>query len=137
MGLSSGASALVSPRVWEGAEPGLPGQVERIGPWDLANRAELPVCPPLAAGWGRGGPVSRPLTPTSSSAEGGVSGSCCDVLSTVLPQETPSLLLLRDARGPPPALLFSCQTGVGRTNLGMVLGTLVLFHRSGTASGPE
>ncbi|XP_059518459.1 paladin [Myotis daubentonii] len=52
-------------------------------------------------------------------------------------RETPSLLLLRDAHGPPPALLFSCQTGVGRTNLGMVLGTLVLFHQSGTASGPE
>lgn len=52
-------------------------------------------------------------------------------------RETPSLLLLRDAHGPPPALLFSCQTGVGRTNLGMVLGTLILFHHSGTASRPE
>uniref|UniRef100_I3MK39 Phosphatase domain containing paladin 1 n=1 Tax=Ictidomys tridecemlineatus TaxID=43179 RepID=I3MK39_ICTTR len=39
--------------------------------------------------------------------------------------------------GPPPALLFSCQSGVGRTNLGMVLGTLVLFHHSGTISQPE
>ncbi|XP_045147620.1 paladin [Echinops telfairi] len=47
--------------------------------------------------------------------------------------ETPSLLLLPGAPGPPPALLFSCQTGVGRTNLGMALGTLVLFHRSGSA----
>ncbi|KAF6110531.1 phosphatase domain containing paladin 1 [Phyllostomus discolor] len=52
-------------------------------------------------------------------------------------RETPSLLPLRDAHGPPPALLFSCQTGVGRTNLGMVLGTLVLFHHSGAASRPE
>ncbi|XP_066098980.1 paladin isoform X1 [Saccopteryx bilineata] len=52
-------------------------------------------------------------------------------------RETPSLLLLRDAQGPPPALLFSCQTGVGRTNLGMVLGTLILFRYSGTASRPE
>ncbi|XP_004680862.1 PREDICTED: paladin [Condylura cristata] len=52
-------------------------------------------------------------------------------------RETPSLLLLRDSHGPPPALLFSCQTGVGRTNLGMVLGTLILFHHSGTASRPE
>ncbi|XP_006889104.1 PREDICTED: paladin [Elephantulus edwardii] len=52
-------------------------------------------------------------------------------------RETPSLLLLRDAPGPPPALLFSCQTGVGRTNLGMVLGTLVLRHRSGSTSQPE
>ncbi|XP_036121219.1 paladin [Molossus molossus] len=52
-------------------------------------------------------------------------------------RETPSLLLLRGAHGPPPALLFSCQTGVGRTNLGMVLGTLVLFHHSGITSRPE
>lgn len=52
-------------------------------------------------------------------------------------RETPSLLLLRDAHGPPPALIFSCQTGVGRTNLGMVLGTLILFHRSGTTSKQE
>ncbi|XP_076961544.1 paladin isoform X2 [Callospermophilus lateralis] len=52
-------------------------------------------------------------------------------------RETPSLLRLRDAQGPPPALLFSCQSGVGRTNLGMVLGTLVLFHHSGTISQPE
>ncbi|XP_077897093.1 paladin isoform X2 [Ictidomys tridecemlineatus] len=52
-------------------------------------------------------------------------------------RETPSLLRLHDAHGPPPALLFSCQSGVGRTNLGMVLGTLVLFHHSGTISQPE
>uniref|UniRef100_A0A8C0I395 Phosphatase domain containing paladin 1 n=1 Tax=Balaenoptera musculus TaxID=9771 RepID=A0A8C0I395_BALMU len=56
-----------------------------------------------------------------------------DAFVSVL-RETPSLLLLRDAHGPPPALLFSCQTGVGRTNLGMVLGTLILLHHSGTAS---
>uniref|UniRef100_A0A8D0ZKP5 Paladin n=1 Tax=Sus scrofa TaxID=9823 RepID=A0A8D0ZKP5_PIG len=59
-----------------------------------------------------------------------------DAFVSVL-RETPSLLLLRDAHGPPPAFLFSCQTGVGRTNLGMVLGTLVLFHHSGTALRPE
>ncbi|KAJ8795002.1 hypothetical protein J1605_018589, partial [Eschrichtius robustus] len=59
-----------------------------------------------------------------------------DAFVSVL-RETPSLLLLRDAHGPPPALLFSCQTGVGRTNLGMVLGTLILLHHSGTASRPE
>ncbi|XP_007167791.2 paladin isoform X2 [Balaenoptera acutorostrata] len=58
-----------------------------------------------------------------------------DAFVSVL-RETPSLLLLRDAHGPPPALLFSCQTGVGRTNLGMVLGTLILLHHSGTASRP-
>ncbi|XP_036784619.2 paladin isoform X3 [Manis pentadactyla] len=59
-----------------------------------------------------------------------------DAFVSVL-RETPSLLLLHDAHGPPPALIFSCQTGVGRTNLGMVLGTLILFHRSGTASKQE
>ncbi|XP_062959027.1 paladin isoform X1 [Cynocephalus volans] len=59
-----------------------------------------------------------------------------DAFISVL-RETPSLLLLRDAHGPPPALLFSCQTGVGRTNLGMVLGTLILFHHSGTTSQPQ
>ncbi|XP_007454619.1 PREDICTED: paladin isoform X2 [Lipotes vexillifer] len=59
-----------------------------------------------------------------------------DAFVSVL-RETPSLLLLREAHGPPPALLFSCQTGVGRTNLGMVLGTLILLHHSGTASRPE
>ncbi|XP_018420406.1 PREDICTED: paladin isoform X2 [Nanorana parkeri] len=48
-------------------------------------------------------------------------------------RENPSLLLLRDASCPPPALLFSCQTGVGRTNLAMILGTLVLYHRKGAA----
>ncbi|XP_040831826.1 paladin isoform X1 [Ochotona curzoniae] len=52
-------------------------------------------------------------------------------------RETPSLLPLRDSHGPPPALLFICQTGVGRANLGMVLGTLILLHRSRTTSQPE
>nr|XP_056706215.1 paladin [Euleptes europaea] len=46
-------------------------------------------------------------------------------------RESPNLLLLQDPSRPPPALLFSCQTGVGRTNLAMVLGTLVLYHRKG------
>nr|XP_031538112.1 paladin isoform X2 [Vicugna pacos] len=59
-----------------------------------------------------------------------------DAFVSVL-RETPSLLLLRDTHGPPPALLFSCQTGVGRATLGMVLGTLILFHHSGTALRPE
>uniref|UniRef100_A0A673V807 Paladin n=1 Tax=Suricata suricatta TaxID=37032 RepID=A0A673V807_SURSU len=59
-----------------------------------------------------------------------------DAFVSVL-RETPSLLPLRDAHGPPPALLFSCQTGVGRTNLGMTLGTLILFHHSRAASRPE
>lgn len=46
-------------------------------------------------------------------------------------RENPCLLLLHDASCPPPAFLFSCQTGVGRTNLAMILGTLVLYHRKG------
>uniref|UniRef100_A0A8D2J8C7 Paladin n=1 Tax=Varanus komodoensis TaxID=61221 RepID=A0A8D2J8C7_VARKO len=45
--------------------------------------------------------------------------------------ESPNLLLLQDPSRPPPALLFSCQTGVGRTNLAMVLGILVLYHHKG------
>ncbi|XP_073441889.1 paladin isoform X3 [Dendrobates tinctorius] len=48
-------------------------------------------------------------------------------------RENPCLLLLHDASCAPPALLFSCQTGVGRTNLGMILGTLVLYHRKRAA----
>ncbi|XP_005390110.1 PREDICTED: paladin [Chinchilla lanigera] len=48
-------------------------------------------------------------------------------------REIPSLLHLRDAHGSAPTLLFSCHSGVGRTNLGMVLGALVLFHHSGTS----
>ncbi|NXJ85676.1 PALD protein, partial [Trogon melanurus] len=42
-------------------------------------------------------------------------------------RESPSLLL-RDPGRPPPALLFGCQTGVGRTNLAMAMGTLLLHH---------
>ncbi|XP_030797305.1 paladin isoform X4 [Rhinopithecus roxellana] len=59
-----------------------------------------------------------------------------DAFVSVL-RETPSLLQLCDAHGPPPALVFSCQMGVGRTNLGMVLGTLILLHHSGITSQPE
>lgn len=59
-----------------------------------------------------------------------------DAFVSVL-RETPGLLRLQDNHGPPPALLFSCQSGVGRTNVGMVLGTLVLFHCSRTTSQPE
>uniref|UniRef100_A0A8C0EGN1 Phosphatase domain containing paladin 1 n=1 Tax=Bubo bubo TaxID=30461 RepID=A0A8C0EGN1_BUBBB len=47
-------------------------------------------------------------------------------------RESPSLLL-RDPGRPPPALLFSCQTGVGRTNLAMAMGTLVLHHHRGAS----
>ncbi|XP_067876834.1 paladin-like isoform X2 [Heterodontus francisci] len=47
-------------------------------------------------------------------------------------RETPNLLLLQDSKRPPPALVFSCQVGVGRTNLAMILGILVLHHRKGS-----
>ncbi|XP_039628731.1 paladin-like [Polypterus senegalus] len=46
-------------------------------------------------------------------------------------RESPSLLHCRDNSRPLPALLFSCQVGVGRTNLGMILGTLVMYQVKG------
>ncbi|KFV65917.1 Paladin, partial [Dryobates pubescens] len=51
-------------------------------------------------------------------------------------RESPSLLL-RDPSRPPPALLFGCQTGVGRTNLAMAMGTLVLHHHRGATQKPD
>ncbi|XP_061857391.1 paladin isoform X2 [Colius striatus] len=51
-------------------------------------------------------------------------------------RESPSLLL-RDSGRPPPALLFGCQTGVGRTNLAMAMGTLVLHHHRGASQKPD
>ncbi|XP_044034006.1 paladin isoform X1 [Siniperca chuatsi] len=41
-------------------------------------------------------------------------------------RESTSLSLGHDASWQLPALLFSCQVGVGRTNLAMILGTLVM-----------
>lgn len=43
-------------------------------------------------------------------------------------QKSPSLSVLRDSSRPLPALLFNCQVGVGRTNLGLILGALVFHH---------
>ncbi|XP_047925552.2 paladin isoform X2 [Anser cygnoides] len=51
-------------------------------------------------------------------------------------RESPGLLL-RDPGRPPPALLFSCQTGMGRTNLAMAMGTLVLLHHRGATQKPD
>uniref|UniRef100_A0A4W3HK07 Paladin-like n=1 Tax=Callorhinchus milii TaxID=7868 RepID=A0A4W3HK07_CALMI len=48
-------------------------------------------------------------------------------ISTV--RESPSLTF-RDSVKPPPALVFNCQSGVGRTNLGMTLGALIMAHRT-------
>uniref|UniRef100_A0A8C9U9Y8 Paladin n=1 Tax=Scleropages formosus TaxID=113540 RepID=A0A8C9U9Y8_SCLFO len=49
----------------------------------------------------------------------------------------PNLSLMRDPSRPPPALLFSCQVGVGRTNLAMILGTLIMFHLKGAPEQPN
>ncbi|NXD14668.1 PALD protein, partial [Nothocercus nigrocapillus] len=50
---------------------------------------------------------------------------------------SPNVLLLREPGRPPPALLFSCQTGVGRTNLAMAMGTLVLLQHKGATPKPD
>ncbi|XP_041938923.1 LOW QUALITY PROTEIN: paladin [Alosa sapidissima] len=52
-------------------------------------------------------------------------------------RETPSLSQRCDPSKPLPALVFSCQVGVGRINLGMILGTLVLNHLSPDSPAPE
>lgn len=53
-------------------------------------------------------------------------------------RESPSLSLGPKASRPLPALLFSCQVGVGRTNLAMILGTLVMNHLRGDShQAPE
>ncbi|XP_054455271.1 paladin [Anoplopoma fimbria] len=46
-------------------------------------------------------------------------------------RESPSLSLGHDASRSLPALLFNCQVGVGRTNLAMILGTLVMNRLRG------
>ncbi|XP_053731152.1 paladin isoform X2 [Synchiropus splendidus] len=46
-------------------------------------------------------------------------------------RDSPSLSLGRDSSRPLPALLFSCQVGVGRTNLAMILGTLAMNRLKG------
>ncbi|KAM3859683.1 paladin [Diretmus argenteus] len=51
-------------------------------------------------------------------------------------RESHSLSLGQDVSRPLPALLFSCQVGVGRTNLAMILGTLVMNRLRGTSQQP-
>ncbi|XP_076830926.1 phosphatase domain containing paladin 1b isoform X2 [Brachyhypopomus gauderio] len=46
-------------------------------------------------------------------------------------RESPSLSVLREGSRRLPALIFCCQIGVGRTNLGLILGALVLQHLQG------
>ncbi|XP_078252897.1 paladin-like [Rhinoraja longicauda] len=48
-------------------------------------------------------------------------------ISTV--KDSPNMIF-RTSPKPPPALLFSCQTGVGRSNLGMIIGALIIAHRT-------
>ncbi|XP_056153312.1 paladin isoform X2 [Lampris incognitus] len=58
-------------------------------------------------------------------AEGAPLEEDFDAFVSVL-RESPSLSLGQDVSRPLPALLFSCQVGVGRTNLAMILGTLAM-----------
>nr|XP_004561300.3 paladin isoform X2 [Maylandia zebra] len=51
-------------------------------------------------------------------------------------RESPSLSLGPGASQKLPALLFSCQVGVGRTNLAMILGTLVMNRLRGDSQPP-
>uniref|UniRef100_A0A8C5HX68 Paladin n=1 Tax=Gouania willdenowi TaxID=441366 RepID=A0A8C5HX68_GOUWI len=48
-------------------------------------------------------------------------------------RESPSLSLGKNPPRKLPALLFSCQVGVGRTNIAMILGTLVMNHLQGSS----
>ncbi|GLD71393.1 paladin isoform X1 [Lates japonicus] len=52
-------------------------------------------------------------------------------------RERPSLSLGHNVSRPLPALLFSCQVGVGRTNLAMILGTLVMNRLKGDSQVEE
>ncbi|XP_055025462.2 phosphatase domain containing paladin 1b isoform X2 [Misgurnus anguillicaudatus] len=52
-------------------------------------------------------------------------------------RETPNLSVMRDSSRPLPALLFGCQVGVGRTDLGLILGALVLHHLQGASQTPS
>ncbi|XP_076856649.1 paladin [Brachyhypopomus gauderio] len=58
-----------------------------------------------------------------------------DAFVSVL-RESPSLSLNRDVSRPLPVLLFSCHVGVGRTNVGMILGTLVMQRLEGAPPPP-
>ncbi|XP_034049147.1 paladin isoform X1 [Thalassophryne amazonica] len=51
-------------------------------------------------------------------------------------RESSSLSLGHDGGRSLPALLFSCQVGVGRTNLAMILGTLVMNRLRGDSQHP-
>ncbi|GAA6089716.1 paladin isoform X1, partial [Tachysurus ichikawai] len=60
-----------------------------------------------------------------------------DAFVSVL-KETPTLCVKVGGACPHPALLFSCQVGVGRTNVAMILGALVVQRVMGdTQSSPS
>uniref|UniRef100_A0A1A7YHZ2 Paladin n=2 Tax=Iconisemion striatum TaxID=60296 RepID=A0A1A7YHZ2_9TELE len=59
-----------------------------------------------------------------------------DVFVNIL-RESPSLFLNHSASQKLPSLLFSCQVGVGRTNLAMILGTLVMNRLRGDSQLPS
>ncbi|KAL2083591.1 hypothetical protein ACEWY4_021364 [Coilia grayii] len=63
--------------------------------------------------------------------EGAPLEEICDTFIGAI-RETPSLSIYRNTSRPLPSLLFSCQTGVGRTNLAMTLAALLLHHVKGT-----
>ncbi|XP_014898496.1 paladin isoform X3 [Poecilia latipinna] len=52
-------------------------------------------------------------------------------------RESPSLCLGHSTSRVPPTLVFSCQVGVGRTNLAMILGTLVMKRLKGDSQLAE
>ncbi|XP_046709054.1 paladin isoform X2 [Silurus meridionalis] len=53
-------------------------------------------------------------------------------------RETPSLRVRGGGASAPPTLLFSCQVGVGRTNMAMILGALVMERVMGnTQTSPS
>ncbi|TNN83791.1 Paladin [Liparis tanakae] len=60
----------------------------------------------------------------------------CEEDIHVTEEESPSLSLGHDASRSLPALLFNCQVGVGRTNLAMILGTLVMNRLRGDSQPP-
>ncbi|XP_055486823.1 paladin-like [Leucoraja erinacea] len=54
---------------------------------------------------------------------------CSNLSPVMIFQDCPNMIF-RAGPKPPPALLFSCQTGVGRSNLGMIVGALIIAHRT-------
>uniref|UniRef100_H3B3G2 Phosphatase domain containing paladin 1 n=1 Tax=Latimeria chalumnae TaxID=7897 RepID=H3B3G2_LATCH len=62
------------------------------------------------------------------SIDGAAEEADIDAFIEVL-RETPSLIF-KDSPKPPPAFLFNGYQGIGRTDLGMIMGALVISHRT-------